>query len=141
MALQTITLTLASRHIIQVLLSDVPSVDVAKARLIRDVRRRLDLKEVQREVNALDEEARQMGLRVSWETILAYEEEVDESPREYTLDDSYIKFVQELMSARNWNESKVETQGGMQTIQVAVPAAMAEAIADLADALAEAKNA
>jgi len=140
MALQTITLTLASRHIVQILLSDVPKVDIAKARLIRDVRRRLELKDVQREINALDDEARQMGMRVSWDTILSYEEEVEEAPRQFTLDDAYIKFIQELMSARNWNESKVETQGGMQTVQVSVHAAMAEAIADLADALADAQE-
>lgn len=135
MALKTIVLGLAERQIAQAVLADVPKVDIDTARMVRAVRERLDLRQATKAVEKMTEENKADGFaEPTWEDLLDLEDQ-----KEYTSDELFLRWLQEKLQAKEWGKAKRMMQDGT-VKQLEVPVAIAQmvAIANLADALADA---
>ena len=67
---------------------------------------------------------------VTWDDLMETDNRI------FTIDDAYLVYLRDQLETFNWSE--VRTQEG-QTVSIPVPPVLAEAIANLGDALAEAK--
>jgi len=148
-----VELNLASRQLIGLLLGEVTKIDLTAARIIREVRRRFDIREGQREVEKLTREReeevaeyqgmakqitdpveRSLAMRDTPE-LLTWDDLMGMEARTFTIDDAHLKWVQDVLQGKDWGAPRPGQERATQ-----LPAAMIEAIADLADALGEAKG-
>jgi len=163
-------LNLADRQLIGRLVTELESVNLATAHTIRAIRQALDLRQAQKAVNALgrDEVLEQLQttctrlyeeekerdelseqqlrwlermLTVEAEPLTTWDDLGDTEKKQFTLDDAYIVWIKELLEKKDWASQRVPDQrGGFQVAPVLVAPSLAEAIANLSDALNEAKS-
>jgi len=133
----TIKLGLAERQVINIMLTNLPEEvksNVDTARMVRAVYKALDLGGAARAVNALQEDARKLGVELpGWDDILEKSE-----PVEYEIDSTVLSWLRDRLQQHDFSKMKVAGQGQARWIEVVVPIAQHVAIANLADAIAEA---
>ena len=137
MALQSIQLTFAARQVLRSLLASVVKSDTLTARTVRDIRRKLDLRQVKREIDTMLAEAKEENRGLDFDEFLDQDEG---KAKKFTLDDAHIKWLVEQLTSHDWNEVPVQTKDGQETTRVPIPTGQLVAIADLADALTEPKE-
>lgn len=163
MALKRMMLSLAERQIGVLLIANLTKSDVATARMVREVRSRLELKRAGKTIEKLTERSQEFGLLpLSWDDMLdpgefladlegRIEAEEAEQEREklekfrgaiekhvieesYALDDSYLRFLQDLCEEKDWSKAKMRLpNGSMKEIEVPVSPAQLVAFANFAD--------
>jgi hypothetical protein len=169
MELYILELNLASRWLLIRLLNQCPDHTPVDDRTIRDVRKRFELKEAQKEHKKL---VRQRNLEI-WEAQKKLDEEeenfnkarergekyeinqdieipdgidwddlIETRAKSYTIDDSYIAWLKTQFdpAKAQWEKLKrLDSNGKLIVDDMLVTAAMREAIADLSDAIYNAK--
>ena len=166
MALKQITLTLADRLIVQMLIERPGTkIDVAVARKVREMRRRLDARQTEKQSNKWNIKLQEFGIAFStWDNLMdgaellieieeaLDKEEVDDEkdkllkileqlkkfmePQEFTLDNSYLAWLQELLQARDWSKMHRRQQdGSVKQVEADVHPSQMEAIVEFADML------
>jgi hypothetical protein len=169
MALKRITLTPADRQIVQLLIAKPGGkAGVDLARKVREVRRRFDVRQFEKQLDKLNERLAEWRIRFStWDNLMdatellaeivamSKEEEVEEEktklakllgrvkafvkPREYTIDEIYLAWLQELIQARDWSKARqMQQDGSSKEIETDVHSSHMEAIAEFADVVRDA---
>ncbi|MBN1535181.1 MAG: hypothetical protein JW908_00510 [Anaerolineales bacterium] len=163
MELMKIELNLASRWLLVRMLNQCPDHTPADSRMIRDIRKRFELKQAQKEQKRM---VRDRSFEI-WETDEKLKEEENKyreakakgeayeidreievpdgidwddlsetKARTFTVDDSYIAWLKTQYDKAEWGKIKrVETNGKMVVDEILVTASMSAALADLDDAL------
>lgn len=149
MTLMRLTLTFSERHLINSILNDLEELDIQGARTVRELSRVLGLREVKAVVEELIQTYSKVPNRgMRWADILDLDEN-DHSekgeeriggPRMYTLDDSYIRWLQDIFNAKDWNRQVViAPNGDKKEVDMPVSVEQAITIANLDDSLRDAK--
>lgn len=164
MALKKISLTVADRRIISNLFIDPgEKADLATARQVVEVRRRLGVQQADRLVDRLDEGLRGLGmLPLSWDDLNDVADrlaDIDDRIRkeevkkeqdtlkefrarlekvagetEFTIDDAYLRWLRSLCVEKDWKKAKRRGRdGGMQEIEVAVHPSLLETFVGFVD--------
>jgi len=165
--LKSVELNLADRQLVSRLVAGADKVDLAVARSIRDIRRRFELKEAQRLADRLNNDKEIDKLEVICDELyhehidtredlnemqkgwfkqqldpwklaaVTWDDLMETGGNTFTIDDTYLVYLRDQLETFNWSE--VRTQEG-QLVSIPVPPVLAEAIADLGDSLAGAKD-
>jgi len=167
MTLKTIVLTAADRQIIQRIIARPGSkADIVTARHVREIRRRLDLRQFSKQNDKLTESLRELNLVISWDDLmdgeelfadldeLLREEEVDDEKVkleklrtklksfldsvERTIDDSFLRWLRERLQEQEWDKVQVMVGGKVQDMTLDIHPSQYEAVADLDDKLDDA---
>lgn len=168
MTLKKITLSAADKQLIQRLISRPGGKsDMATAKHVREIRRRFDLRQFSKQNDKLTESLQELNLPLSWDDLmngeelladfdeLLHEEEVEDekakldklkgglhtflAPIEYTIDDSFLRWLRENLQGQEWDKVQVMMEGkGVQDVTLNVHPSQYEAIADLDDKLDDA---
>jgi hypothetical protein len=134
--LKVIKLGLAERQIISAVLGRGGDGKIGTARIVRSLRHDLALREASRDIDemikaAQDAAATDRTVKVpDWDDILE-----DGTPVEYTVDDVNLIALRGWLDAVDW--SKARGEGGKEVEMPVIPA-MLEAVANTADAIADA---
>jgi hypothetical protein len=131
--LKVIKLGLAERQVVNLLLQRIVEAKVAQARQIREIRRDLKLREVDRYINEQIEEGQKLGVVWGWDDLL--DEDNQNGRAEYTIEEADLRFLQGLLSQTDWTRGK--NQIG-QDITVPISAGQMEAVANLDEAIGDA---
>ena len=164
--MKTITLSAADRQLIQRLIAR-PSgkADIATAKHIREIRRRLDLRKFSKQNDKLTEGLQELNLSISWDDMidskeflasldeLLCEEKVEKekekleklkakvaeflTPAGYTIDDSHLRWVRKGLQEQEWDKVQVIVGSDVKDVTLNVHPSQYEAIADLDDKLAD----
>jgi hypothetical protein len=137
MAMQELNLNLAGRNLIHQLISRLDNVGVDEARTAKSIRKTLELKVAVKETEKLEDDRRKEMEKPGNQELKPYgwEELNLTKPKKFTIDDAYVTWLKEKLQAMDW--TKVNVQGQMMTVTVSLD--QMESIADLADALLDAK--
>ena len=130
MTLVKIEVTFAERHMINNILSTLPNPSLDTARFVREWRRRLELRTVAKDVEALTEEARATDTPLDWDDLVEFAPD----RHAYTIDNGYVASLLTEMKTRSWAVK------GPNGVDIPIPASQLEIIADLEDALLQAKE-
>jgi hypothetical protein len=172
MALKRFTPTAADRQIIQLIIAQPGGkADIDLAKKVREVRRRLRVRQFEKELDKLNLQFRDLGLTFStWDNLMDSEELLetlaeilenekvkDEKPRlaklskraaafltpqEFTIDEVYLDWLLERLQARDWSKAKQQQQdGSSKEIEVDVHPSHMEAVAEFSDLLGQAISA
>ena len=131
--LKVIKLGLAERQVVNLLLQRIVEAKVAQARQIREIRRDLKLREVDRYINEQIEEGQKLGVVWGWDDLL--DEDNQNGRAEYTIEEADLRFLQGLLSQTDWTRGK--NQIG-QDITVPISVGQMEAVANLDEAIGDA---
>lgn len=160
--LKSIVLNAATRRICSSLLNRVGKSDPDSARNVRDVRKRFELAAFDKLCDRLSDQLRGLlGQPLTWRELLDLQgllDDLDEmdataatvdplrkargrieslaAPREFTIDDSLLKWLQSLCTTVNWNKMKIQSpMGGVSEADIDVSSEQLEAFADFVDAV------
>jgi len=153
-------LTLASRSLITRILGQTRSVTMSTARVGREIRKRLDLRESEKLINAMEkihEQAYMAELieykeKVDAKTILdtdvppeqtnvSWDELMATDAKRFTIDDAYITWLLDEIVEKDWRKVYVHNPNGtVQMSEASVSVSQMEAIAELGDVLEKAKE-
>jgi hypothetical protein len=129
----TIKLGLAERAITNTILAQNTAGDVTTARLVRTLRRGLDLRAAQTEIDELIEAAKAGGRAVMYDDLMAVDAE--DAPKSYDVSSEALRWLQDRLGKATFGKAK-DKDG--KDVEVPVAADMLEVFANLADALGDA---
>ena len=129
----TIKLGLAERAITNTILAQNTAGDVTTARLVRTLRRGLELRTAETEVNEMVEAARGGGRAVTYDDLMAVA--ADDAPAGYDVSTEALRWLQDRLGKSAFGKGR-DKDGN--TIEVPIAADLLEAVANLADALGDA---
>ena len=137
MAIKTVKLGLAERHMIGELLQAQQRGDLDWARTVRTLRRDLALRDAAKTVKQLTEEAKEDKQPVpGWDDL----SDLDQS-HEYTVEGDALAALRDVIQKHDWSVHLIQQpDGSLKEIRLPVHPSVLEVVTNLAEAIAEAMD-